>query len=336
VSVNGAGPLLDVQNLVKTFRARQAIVSRVSFRPAQYAVAVDGVSFSVKRGETLGLVGESGSGKTTVARCVLRLLDPDDGSITFDGLDVSSLPRSELQAVRRRMQMVFQDPYSSLNPRMKIGTAIAEPALVHKVVDKAGAPAHVKEMLELVGLPANTAERYPRQLSGGQRQRIAIARALSSRPSVLIADEPVSALDVSVQAQILNLLSRLHDDLGLTMLFIAHQLSVVRHISNRVAIMYLGRIVETGPTKHVFDSPQHPYTKALLDAAPLPDPTRRHTRAAVRGDIPSPFAIPPGCRFHTRCAYAVDRSKTEDPVLEKVGPDHYAACHVLPFRDGDG
>jgi ABC-type oligopeptide transport system ATPase subunit len=291
VSVNGAGPLLDVQNLVKTFRARQAIASRVSFRPAQYAVAVDGVSFSVNRGETLGLVGESGSGKTTVARCVLRLLDPDDGSITFDGLDVSSLPRSELQTVRRRMQMVFQDPYSSLNPRMKVGTAIAEPALVHKAVDKAGAPAHVKEMLELVGLPANTAERYPRQLSGGQRQRIAIARALSSRPTVLIADEPVSALDVSVQAQILNLLSQLHDELGLTMLFIAHQLSVVRHISNRVAIMYLGRIVETGPTEQVFDSPQHPYTKALLDAAPLPDPARRHTRAAVRGDIPSPFAI---------------------------------------------
>jgi oligopeptide/dipeptide ABC transporter ATP-binding protein len=264
---------------------------------------------------------------------VLRLIDPDEGSITFDGVDISGISRSELQSVRRRMQMVFQDPYSSLNPRMKVGTAIAEPALVHGVVERSAAAAHVKEMLELVGLPASAANRYPRQLSGGQRQRIAIARALSARPSVLIADEPVSALDVSVQAQILNLLSRLLQELDLTMVFIAHQLSVVRHISNRVAIMYLGRIVETGPTGQVFDSPQHPYTKALLDAAPHPDPSRRHTRAAVRGDIPSPFDIPSGCRFRTRCAYAVERSETEDPVLQKVGKDHYAACHVLPFQD---
>jgi oligopeptide/dipeptide ABC transporter ATP-binding protein len=335
MSTNGGAPLLEVKDLVKRFRARQSVVERLTFRPAQHAVAVDGVSFSVKKGETLGLVGESGSGKTTVARSILRLIDPDEGSIAFDGVDVAGLSRSELQGVRRRMQMVFQDPYSSLNPRMKVGTAIAEPALVHGVVERSAADAHVKEMLDLVGLPASAAERYPRQLSGGQRQRIAIARALSSRPSVLIADEPVSALDVSVQAQILNLLSKLLDELGLTMVFIAHQLSVVRHISNRVAIMYLGRIVETGPTAQVFDSPQHPYTKALLDAAPHPDPSRRHTRAAVRGDIPSPFDIPSGCRFRTRCAYAVERSETEDPVLRPVGKDHYAACHVLPFRDGE-
>jgi oligopeptide/dipeptide ABC transporter ATP-binding protein len=333
VSTNGGAPLLEVKDLVKRFRARQSVVERLTFRPAQHAVAVDGVSFSVQKGETLGLVGESGSGKTTVARSVLRLIDPDEGSITFDGVDISGISRSELQSVRRRMQMVFQDPYSSLNPRMKVGTAIAEPALVHGVVERSAAAAHVKEMLELVGLPASAANRYPRQLSGGQRQRIAIARALSARPSVLIADEPVSALDVSVQAQILNLLSRLLQELDLTMVFIAHQLSVVRHISNRVAIMYLGRIVETGPTGQVFDSPQHPYTKALLDAAPHPDPSRRHTRAAVRGDIPSPFDIPSGCRFRTRCAYAVERSETEDPVLQKVGKDHYAACHVLPFQD---
>jgi oligopeptide/dipeptide ABC transporter ATP-binding protein len=333
MSENGHA-LLEVKDLVKRFKARQSVVERISLRPPQFAVAVDGVSFSVDKGETLGLVGESGSGKTTVARSVLRLIDADEGSIRFEGVDVSGLSRSELQGVRRRMQMVFQDPYSSLNPRMKVGAAIAEPALVHGIVDRAGATAHVKEMLDLVGLPASAAERYPRQLSGGQRQRIAIARALSSRPSVLIADEPVSALDVSVQAQILNLLSKLLDDLGLTMVFIAHQLSVVRHISNRVAIMYLGRIVETGPTHQVFDSPQHPYTKALLDAAPHPDPSRRHTRAAVRGDIPSPFDIPSGCRFRTRCAYAVEQSETDDPVLRKVGPDHYAACHVLPFRDG--
>ena len=334
MSTNGSAPLLEVKDLVKRFRARQSVVERMTFRPAQDAVAVDGVSFSVKKGETLGLVGESGSGKTTVARSVLRLVEPDAGSITFDGVDVAGLSRSELQSVRRRMQMVFQDPYSSLNPRMKVGTAIAEPALVHSVIERAAAARHVEELLDLVGLPVSTAERYPRQLSGGQRQRIAIARALSARPSVLIADEPVSALDVSVQAQLLNLLSKLLDELDLTMVFIAHQLSVVRHISNRVAIMYLGRIVETGPTDRVFDSPQHPYTKALLEAAPHPDPSRRHARAAVRGDIPSPFAIPSGCRFRTRCAHAVERSETEDPVLRRVGPDHYAACHVLPFQNG--
>jgi oligopeptide/dipeptide ABC transporter ATP-binding protein len=334
VSAKNDGPLLEVKDLVKRFRARQSVLERTAFRTAKHAVAVDGVSFSVKKGETLGLVGESGSGKTTIARIVLRLIDPDEGSITFDGVDVLGLSRSELQGVRRRMQMVFQDPYSSLNPRMKVGTAIAEPALVHGVIDRSAATAHVEEMLDLVGMSASTAERYPRQLSGGQRQRIAIARALSARPSVLIADEPVSALDVSVQAQILNLLSKLLEELDLTMVFIAHQLSVVRHISNRVAIMYLGRIVETGPTDQVFDSPQHPYTKALLEAAPHPDPSRRHTRAAVRGDIPSPFDIPSGCRFRTRCAYAVERSETEDPVLRRVGKDHFAACHVLPFREG--
>ena len=305
-------------------------------RPSEsrYAVAVDGVSFSVAKGETLGLVGESGSGKTTVARTILRLLDPDEGSIMFDGVDIAGLSRSELQDVRRRMQMVFQDPYSSLNPRMKVGSAIAEPALVHGVVDRSGAARHVEEMLELVGLPASAAERYPRQLSGGQRQRIAIARALSARPSVLIADEPVSALDVSVQAQILNLLARLLQELDLTMVFIAHQLSVVRHISDRVAIMYLGRIVETGPTNRVFDAPQHPYTKALLEAAPHPDPSRRHTRAAVRGDIPSPFDIPSGCRFRTRCSYAIERCAVEDPAFRTFEQKHVAACHVLPFRKG--
>jgi oligopeptide/dipeptide ABC transporter ATP-binding protein len=335
VSANGGQPLLQVKDLVKRFEARRTLTERMWLRPSQsrYAVAVDGVSFSVAKGETLGLVGESGSGKTTVARTILRLLDPDEGSIMFDGVDIAGLSRSELQAVRRRMQMVFQDPYSSLNPRMKVGTAIAEPALVHGVVDRTGVTRHVGEMLDLVGLPASAAERYPRQLSGGQRQRVAIARALSARPSVLIADEPVSALDVSVQAQILNLLATLLRELDLTMVFIAHQLSVVRHISDRVAIMYLGRIVETGPTDRVFDAPQHPYTKALLEAAPHPDPSRRHTRAAVRGDIPSPFDIPSGCRFRTRCPYAIDRCATEDPAFRTVGEKQLAACHVLPFRE---
>ena len=333
MSPNSDRPLLEVKDLVKRFRARQSVLERGRFRPAQYAVAVDGVSFAVDKRETLGLVGESGSGKTTVARTVLRLIDPDEGSITFDGVDVGALSRSEMQAVRRRMQMVFQDPYSSLNPRMKIGTAIAEPALVHGVIDRSKAARHVEEILELVGLTASTADRYPRQLSGGQRQRVAIARALSARPSVLIADEPVSALDVSIQAQILNLLGDLLRELDLTMVFIAHQLSVVRHISNRVAIMYLGRIVETGPTDRVFAAPQHPYTKALLEAAPHPDPGRRHTRAAMRGDIPSPFNIPSGCRFRTRCPFAIERCAAEDPALRTVAEKHLAACHVLPFRE---
>jgi oligopeptide/dipeptide ABC transporter ATP-binding protein len=333
VNTTGDRPLLEVENLVKRFRARQSVLERLRFRPAQDAVAVDGVSFSVDKGETLGLVGESGSGKTTVARTVLRLIDPDEGSITFDGVDVAALSRSELQAVRRRMQMVFQDPYSSLNPRMKVGTAIAEPALVHGVIDRSSAARHAGEILDLVGLPASAADRYPRQLSGGQRQRVAIARALSARPSVLIADEPVSALDVSIQAQILNLLGDLLRELDLTMVFIAHQLSVVRHISQRVAIMYLGRIVETGPTDRVFAAPQHPYTKALLEAAPHPDPSRRHTRAAVRGDIPSPFNVPSGCRFRTRCPFAIERCSSEDPALRTVGEKHLAACHVLPFGE---
>ena len=332
MNTSGDRPLLEVKNLVKRFRARQSVLEHLRFRPAQHAVAVDGVSFSVDRRETLGLVGESGSGKTTVARTMLRLIDPDEGSITFDGIDVAALSRSELQAVRRRMQMVFQDPYSSLNPRMKVGTAIAEPALVHGVIDRSNATRHAEEILDLVGLPASAADRYPRQLSGGQRQRVAIARALSARPSVLIADEPVSALDVSIQAQILNLLGDLLRALDLTMVFIAHQLSVVRHISNRVAIMYLGRIVETGPTDRVFAAPQHPYTKALLEAAPHPDPGRRHTRAAVRGDVPSPFNIPSGCRFRTRCPFAIERCSSEDPALRTVGEKHLAACHVLPFR----
>jgi oligopeptide/dipeptide ABC transporter ATP-binding protein len=333
VSSNGTPPLLEVKDLVMRFRARRSVLERARFQQVQHAVAVDGVSFSLDKGETLGLVGESGSGKTTLARTVLRLVDPDEGSITFDGVDVVAMSRSELQAVRRRMQMVFQDPYSSLNPRMKVGTAIAEPALVHGVVDRSKAAPHVQEMLELVGLPASAADRYPRQLSGGQRQRVAIARALSARPSVLIADEPVSALDVSIQAQILNLLGDLLRELDLTMLFIAHQLSVVRHISNRVAIMYLGRIVETGPTERVFATPQHPYTKALLEAAPHPDPARRHTRAAMRGDIPSPFDIPSGCRFRTRCPFAIERCAAEDPSPRTVAEKHLAACHVLPFRE---
>jgi oligopeptide/dipeptide ABC transporter ATP-binding protein len=294
--------------------------------------AVDGVSLEVRAGETLGLVGESGCGKSTLGRTLLRLTDLTSGRIEFEGRDISTLSRSALRPVRREMQMVFQDPYSSLNPRLKIGRAIAEPAVVHGVVSKDQADEHVSRMLSLVGLPETSAARYPRQLSGGQRQRVAIARALSVQPEFLIADEPVSALDASIQAQILNLFDDLLQSLNLTTIFIAHQLSVVAHISNRVAIMYLGRIVETGPTESVFASPQHPYTAGLLAAAPRPDPSTRHRKPAVRGDIPSPLRIPSGCRFRTRCAFAEERCTLEDPALLPVDRNRLVACHVLPFR----
>jgi len=326
-----AEPLLAVSDVRKTFPVRRPFWERTR-RPAPRAIAVDGVTLEVARGERLGLVGESGSGKTTLARAILRLIEPDSGSIRFDGRELVGAGRAEVQAVRRRMQMVFQDPYSSLNPRLKVGAAIAEPARVHGVVTGPEADAHVERMLDLVGLPASAAERYPRQLSGGQRQRVAIARALAVEPEFLIADEPVSALDVSIQAQILNLLDDLLDRLGLGMIFIAHQLSVVRHVADRVAIMYLGRVVEIGPTDAVFEDPQHPYTKALLAAAPVPDPHAVKERSATIGDIPSPLRIPSGCRYRTRCTYADERSEREDPALVEVGPGHFAACHVLPFR----
>ena len=330
--LNGGDPLLVVDDLHKAFAVRRSLLNRARLRPTRRAIAVDGVSFSVERRETLGVVGESGSGKTTLARCLLRLVEPDAGSIRFDGTDVSTADRQGLQAIRRRIQMVFQDPYSSLNPRVKVGAAIAEPARVHGIVPHDAVAEHVLQLLELVGLSRSTAERYPRQLSGGQRQRVAIARALSLNPEFLIADEPVSALDVSIQAQILNLLEDLVGSLSLTMIFIAHQLSVVRHISDRVAIMYLGRVVEIGRTEEIFERPQHPYTAGLLAAAPVPDPKKRTRTPAMRGDIPSPLNIPSGCRFRTRCPYAEPRCEVDDPALRPVGRGHHAACHVLPFR----
>jgi len=333
VSGNGADPLLVVDNLRKSFAVRRSLLDRARLRPPRRAIAVDGVSLTVERRETLGVVGESGSGKTTLARCLLRLVEPDAGSIRFDGIEISTADRRGLQAVRRRMQMVFQDPYSSLNPRVKVGAAIGEPARVHGIASGDAVEDHVTHLLGLVGLSPSTAERYPRQLSGGQRQRVAIARALSLNPEALVADEPVSALDVSIQAQILNLLEDLVDSLSLTMIFIAHQLSVVRHISDRVAIMYLGRIVEIGRTDEIFQRPQHPYTAGLLAAAPVPDPKKRERTPAMRGDIPSPLNIPSGCRFRTRCPYAEPRCEVDDPALQPVGQGHHVACHVLPFRN---
>jgi oligopeptide/dipeptide ABC transporter ATP-binding protein len=322
---------LSVQDLGKAFAVRGSLFSGLTRQRRPRAIAVDNVSLHVDRRETLGIVGESGSGKTTLARCLLRLIEPDTGHVEFDGIDVTNAKGARLQSVRRQMQMVFQDPYSSLNPRMSVGATVAEPARVHRVVSASEATAHAAKMIELVGLPRTTLEQYPRQLSGGQRQRVAIARALSVEPGFLIADEPVSALDVSIQAQILNLLDELVGTLRLSMIFIAHQLSVVRRASDRVAIMYLGRIVEVGSTDDIFDRPQHPYTAGLLAAAPRPDPTQRRRRPAVRGDIPSPIHMPSGCRFRTRCPYAEDRCSATDPALRRVGAGHEAACHVLPF-----
>ena len=331
--MSGRAPMLTVHGLAKSFPVRGSLLHRLRRGPSQRLVALDDVSLEVAPREKLGIVGESGSGKTTLARCLIRLVEPDSGSINFDGRDVTGASRPELQKIRRRMQMVFQDPYASLNPRVKIGEAIAEPARVHGIVDREAARPHVERLLELVGLPATTVDRYPRQLSGGQRQRVAIARALSLEPELLIADEPVSALDVSIQAQILNLLDDLVSTLGLTMIFIAHQLSVVRHVSDRVAIMYLGRIVEIASVDRIFDNPQHPYTVALLQAAPLPDPTQRRRKPALAGDIPSPLHVPSGCRFRTRCAYAQEQCVTKDPMLVPIATDHQVACPVLPFKE---
>ncbi|MFN8224816.1 MAG: ABC transporter ATP-binding protein [Gaiellales bacterium] len=325
-------PLLEVAGVTRRFPARRTLGDRIRRRPGQYVTAVDAVSLRLAPRETLGIVGESGSGKSTLARCVIRLQELDEGAVTFDGVDVGSAEGAELTRLRQRMQMVFQDPYTSLNPRFSVGSTVLEAGRVHGRVGRGAEQTFVSELLETVGLPGRLAERRPRELSGGQRQRVAIARALAVGPDLLIADEAVSSLDVSVQAQILNLFETLRARLGLSMLFISHQLSVIAHISDTVAVMYLGRIVEIGPTARVFAQPQHPYTRGLLDANPSPDPARRRDRPAIVGELPSPLAIPSGCRFRTRCAFATDVCSAIDPTLDVVGPDgHAAACHVQPF-----
>jgi len=320
--------LLSVENLKKYFPVRHGVFSRVT----GYVRAVDDISFEVRARKTLSLVGESGSGKTTTGRTVLRLMEPTEGTVNFDGIDVLALRGKELRALRRRMQIIFQDPYGSLNPRMTVGAMVGEPLAIHKLVPKSRRRDRIVEILELVGLEAEHMNRYPHEFSGGQRQRIGIARALAVEPELIVADEPVASLDVSIQAQILNLLEDLQQKLGLTYLFIAHDLSVVRHISDDVAVMYLGRIVERAPVDELFANPLHPYTVALLSAVPIPDPARRAEHVPLEGDIPSPIDPPSGCRFHTRCPRVMPQCSEIEPVLEGIGGLHFVACHLHKQR----
>jgi oligopeptide/dipeptide ABC transporter ATP-binding protein len=320
--------VLSVEGVSKSFGAAQTIPRAIAGKRPPAVQALNHVHLDVRRGETLGIVGESGCGKSTLARCLVRLLDPDEGRIRFEGKDIGTLGPAELRKFHRRVQMVFQDPYSSLNPRMSIGQVLSEALSVHRMRAKAEIPARVSELLALVRLPADSAERYPHEFSGGQRQRIGIARALAVEPEILVADELVSALDVSVQAQIINLLLQLQMRLQLTVVFVAHDLRLVRHISHRVAVMYLGKIVEISPCEELFTAPRHPYSKALLDAVPELDPTRRTRVVAARGELPNPFELPSGCLFNTRCPFAFDRCFVERPALTQRGPGNFAACHL--------
>jgi len=317
--------LLKVKNLKKYFPVRGGLLSKI----IGYVQAVDEISFDIKEGETLGLVGESGCGKTTAGRTITRLLEPTAGEVDFEGKDIFKLSKEELRKSRRNIQIIFQDPFGSLNPRMTVGDIVGESLTIHKIVkNKKEKEERVKDLLETVGLNAGHIRRYPHEFSGGQRQRIGIARALALNPKLVICDEAVSALDVSIQAQVINLLEDLQEKFKLTYLFIAHDLSVVKHISDRVAVMYLGKIVELTSTYELYNNPQHPYTEALLSAVPIPDPTLKRQRIVLEGDVPSPFNPPKGCRFHPRCKYAIPICSQEEPELIDINGGHYVACHL--------
>jgi peptide/nickel transport system ATP-binding protein/oligopeptide transport system ATP-binding protein len=319
------GTLLEVQGLKKHFPIHAGLFSRV----AGQVYAVDGVSFRIERGETLGLVGESGCGKSTVGRTLLKLLEPTDGKIIVRGDDITGLDRDEMLPYRRQMQMIYQDPYASLNPRMSAGEIVGEPLIIHRVGTPQERRERVAHLFERVGLRPEAIDRFPHEFSGGQRQRIGIARALALSPELIVGDEPVSALDVSIQAQIINLLIDLQDELGLSYLFVAHDLAVVEHISHRVAVMYLGRIVEMTDKRSLFDMPLHPYTEALLSAVPIPKARAKgRKRVILTGDVPSPINPPSGCHFHARCPYAMPRCRVEAPALREVVPGHLASCHL--------
>jgi len=315
--------LLSVENLHKTFKVN----ANRPGAPKLCLKAVDGVSFEIEAGETLGLVGESGCGKSTVGKLLLRLIEPDDGIIRFADKSVTGMPQRELTALRRDMQMIFQDPFSSLNPRMRVGEIIGEPLVVHNMVKGKDTRNQVIALMDKVGLSSEHYDRYPHEFSGGQRQRIGIARTLAVQPRLVVADEPVSALDLSIQAQIVNLLKDLQEEFGLTYLFISHDLGVIEHVCDRVAVMYLGRIVEIASSEDLYDRPRHPYTEALLNAVPVPDPNRHRKKQVLSGEIPSPIDPPTGCHFHPRCPYAGDICRQEYPAFSEQGPGHGAACH---------
>ena len=320
--------LLTVDNLVKHFLIKKGVFFTKTIGAVR---AVDGLSFVIHRGETFGLVGESGCGKSTTGRAILQLHRPTSGSVVFDGVDLVKMKGEDLRKMRRKMQMIFQDPYSSLNPRMSVGDIIGEPLVIHNLATGRQAQERVEELLQLVGLDPRFSDRYPHEFSGGQRQRIGVARALALNPSFIVCDEPIAALDVSIQAQVVNLLEDLQSKFGLTYLFIAHDLSMVRHISDRIAVMYLGIIVELAGADDLFDDPLHPYTRALMSAVPVADPSveEKRTRIILEGDVPSPAHVPPGCRFHTRCPVAVEQCKVDVPAWREVRPEHFVACHLV-------
>ena len=330
--MSAATPVLEVKDLKKHFPVRKGLLSRLSAK----VYAVDGISFAIRAGETLGLVGESGCGKSTAGKLILKLIEPTAGEISLDGARIEQLSRGDMRKHRQNLQVVFQDPYSSLNPRMRAKDIVAEPLNNFTRASKSEIEAQVATLFEKVGLRRDQMIRFPHEFSGGQRQRLVIARALALRPKLIVCDEAVSALDVSVQAQVINLLADLQRDFGVAYLFIAHDLAVVEHISHRVAVMYLGRIVELADKRALFADPQHPYTEALLSAVPVPDPTAKSKRIILQGDVPSPISPPPGCHFHTRCPYAEARCRIETPLTREVAPGHFAACHLRPGRAADG